>query len=200
MFITWAPPETGSPHPVTPRTPFRRVPDALAEGSPGLLGLLDAPAGPDQRAQSGQEGGQTAPRRPQAAPNTHQTPEDGPKTTPQGHSERKKHRFSYGFCEMFGYSVLRSSGRLGPPERHRKSSQKGTQTVQESPKTAQQGPKMSQREPHDGPRWPQDAPRSIPNRDPVVEEDCGSRQSGLRKPPEAPRRRPGGLQRPPRSP
>eukprot|EP00959_Pyramimonas_sp_CCMP1952_P446502 9348905-Pyramimonas_sp.AAC.1 len=59
---------------------------------------------------------------------------------------------------------------------------------------------MALREPHGGPRWPQGALRSIPNRDPVVQENRGWRQGGPRKPPEAPRIRPGGLQKASRKP
>ena len=55
--------------------------DALAEGPSGLPGLLDVLAASSQRAQSGREGGQTAPRKPQAAPDTYQTHEDGPKNS-----------------------------------------------------------------------------------------------------------------------
>ena len=71
--------------------------DAFSEG-PGrpLDALADGWASrPDQRAQSGQEGGQTAPGRPQAAPNTHQTPEDGPKTTPKRPSKQKNNDFRF---------------------------------------------------------------------------------------------------------
>eukprot|EP00959_Pyramimonas_sp_CCMP1952_P381005 7983050-Pyramimonas_sp.AAC.1 len=54
---------------------------------------------------------------------------------------------------------------------------------------------MAFREPHGGPKWPKDTLRIIPKRDSVVQGDGCWRHGGPRKPPEAPRKRPGGLQK-----